>query len=42
MILFFMGLFIIIGCVKDTGALNLVAEQVIEISDNKLGRIIDP
>ena len=30
--LFFMGLFIIIGCVKQTGALAWVAEQVIAIS----------
>ena len=35
-ILFFMGLFVIIGCVKQTGALAWVAEQVIELSGNKL------
>ncbi len=39
-ILFFMGLFIIIGCVKETGALKLVAQQVIEISDNRLVLLI--
>jgi Na+/H+ antiporter NhaD/arsenite permease-like protein len=35
-ILFFMGLFVIIGCVKETGALAWVAQQVIAISDNQL------
>jgi Na+/H+ antiporter NhaD/arsenite permease-like protein len=35
-ILFFMGLFIIIGCVKETGALTLVAEQVIDVSGNRM------
>ncbi|TWU30570.1 ArsB/NhaD family transporter [Novipirellula artificiosorum] len=35
-ILFFMGLFVIIGCVKQTGALAWVAEQVIEVSGNRL------
>lgn len=39
-ILFFMGLFVIIGCVKDTGALSLVAEKVIEVSDNELTLLI--
>lgn len=39
-ILFFMGLFIIIGCVKDTGALKLVAQQVIEISDNQMSLLV--
>ncbi len=39
-ILFFMGLFIIIGCVKQTGALSLVAQQVIEISDNRLELLV--
>lgn len=39
-ILFFMGLFVIIGCVKETGALKLVAEQVIEVSDNELTLLI--
>lgn len=39
-ILFFMGLFIIIGCVKETGALEWVAKQVVELSENKLGLLI--
>ncbi|TWU00922.1 ArsB/NhaD family transporter [Stieleria varia] len=39
-ILFFMGLFIIIGCVKQTGALAWVAEQVIQLSGNELTLLI--
>ena len=39
-ILFFMGLFIIIGCVKQTGALAWVAEQVIEFSGNRMTLLI--
>ena len=39
-ILFFMGLFVIIGCVKQTGALGLVAEQVVALSDNRLSLLI--
>lgn len=39
-ILFFMGLFIIIGCVKQTGALAWVAEQVVDLSGNKMGLLI--
>ncbi len=39
-ILFFMGLFIIIGCVKQTGALSLVAQQVVELSDNRLELLV--
>ncbi|MEM6689427.1 MAG: ArsB/NhaD family transporter [Planctomycetota bacterium] len=39
-ILFFMGLFIIIGCVKETGALAWVATQVVELSDNRLSLLI--
>lgn len=39
-ILFFMGLFIIIGCVKQTGALAWVAEQVIVLSDNRMVLLI--
>ena len=39
-ILFFMGLFIIIGCVKQTGALDWVAGQVVELSGNKLGLLV--
>ncbi len=35
-----MGLFVIIGCVKETGALAWVAQQVIEVSENKLGRLV--
>jgi len=35
-ILFFMGLFVIIGCVKQTGALGWVAEQVVLFSDNRM------
>lgn len=39
-ILFFMGLFIIIGCVKQTGALSWVAQQVIELSGNRLTLLV--
>lgn len=39
-ILFFMGLFIIIGCIRHTGALTLVSNSVLEISDNKLGLLL--
>ena len=39
-ILFFMGLFIIIGCVKQTGALGWVAKQVIALSDNQLSLLV--
>jgi Na+/H+ antiporter NhaD/arsenite permease-like protein len=39
-ILFFMGLFIIIGCVKETGALAWVSEQVIEFSGNRMTLLI--
>lgn len=39
-ILFFMGLFIIIGCVKQTGALSWVAQQVIELSGNRLALLV--
>jgi Na+/H+ antiporter NhaD/arsenite permease-like protein len=39
-ILFFMGLFIIIGCVKQTGALAWVAQQVIAVSDNQLHLLV--
>jgi Na+/H+ antiporter NhaD/arsenite permease-like protein len=35
-ILFFMGLFVIIGCVRQTGALSLAAEQVVRLSDNRI------
>ncbi len=39
-ILFFMGLFVIIGCVKQTGALEWVAQQVIAFSGNKLELLV--
>ena len=39
-ILFFMGLFVIIGCVKQTGALELVAKQVVAISGNRLELLV--
>ena len=39
-IMFFMGLFIIIGCVKQTGALAWVAEQVIAFSGNEMSLLI--
>ena len=39
-ILFFMGLFIIIGCVKQTGALSWVAMQVVEFSDNEMTLLV--
>lgn len=39
-ILFFMGLFVIIGCVKQTGALAWVAQQVILLSDNRMELLI--
>lgn len=39
-ILFFMGLFVIIGCVKQTGALSWVASQVIQLSDNRLELLV--
>lgn len=39
-ILFFMGLFIIIGCVKQTGALAWVAQQVIDVSGNRMELLV--
>ena len=39
-ILFFMGLFVIIGCVQETGALSLVAEQVVTFSGNRMSLLI--
>src|SRR6056297_2492673 len=39
-ILFFMGLFVIIGCVKQTGALAWVAEQVIAVSGNRMELLV--
>ena len=38
--MFFMGLFIIIGCVKQTGALAWVAQQVIAMSDNEMSLLL--
>ena len=38
--MFFMGLFIIIGCVKQTGALAWVAQQVIALSDNEMSLLL--
>jgi len=35
-----MGLFVIIGCVKQTGALALVAQQVVILSDNRMELLI--
>lgn len=39
-ILFFMGLFLIIGCVKATGALSFASEQVIALSGNRIEFLI--
>ncbi|MDE0865398.1 MAG: ArsB/NhaD family transporter [Rubripirellula sp.] len=39
-IMFFMGLFIIIGCVKQTGALAWVAQQVIAFSGNEMSLLL--
>lgn len=39
-ILFFMGLFVIIGCVKQTGALKLAGEQVVAFSDNRIELLV--
>ena len=39
-ILFFMGLFVIIGCVKQTGALKVVASGVVALSDNQIGLLV--
>ena len=39
-ILFFMGLFVIIGCVKQTGALGWVAQQVIDLSGNRVELLV--
>ena len=39
-IMFFMGLFIIIGCVKQTGALSWAAQQVVDLSGNDLSLLI--
>ena len=39
-ILFFLGLFLIIGCVKATGALNWLAEQVVTLSGGSIGLLV--
>lgn len=39
-ILFFLGLFLIIGCVKATGALNWLAEQVVVLSSGSTGLLV--
>ncbi|MEZ6087239.1 MAG: SLC13 family permease [Pirellulaceae bacterium] len=39
-ILFFTGLFVIIGCIRHTGALTLVSQQVIELSGNELSLLL--
>lgn len=39
-IIFFMGLFLIIGCVKATGALAWVAQQVVALSGNQMTALV--
>jgi Na+/H+ antiporter NhaD/arsenite permease-like protein len=39
-ILFFTGLFLIIGCVESTGALERLAEAVVSLADNREGVLI--
>lgn len=39
-ILFFLGLFLIIGCVKATGSLNWLAEQVVALSNGNTGLLV--
>ncbi len=39
-ILFFLGLFVIIGCVKATGALAWLAEQVVELSQGQITALV--
>ncbi|MCO6044687.1 ArsB/NhaD family transporter [Aeoliella sp. ICT_H6.2] len=39
-ILFFLGLFLIIGCVKATGALSWLAEQVVDLSNGSTGLLV--
>jgi len=39
-ILFFLGLFVIIGCVKGTGALNWLAQQVVELSGGQTSALV--
>ncbi|MEM9702349.1 MAG: SLC13 family permease [Planctomycetota bacterium] len=39
-ILFFTGLFLVIGCVKQTGALDVLAKEVVELSGGKLQLLV--
>lgn len=39
-ILFFMGLFLIVGCVRETGALELMAEQVVVVSGGDTAALV--
>jgi Na+/H+ antiporter NhaD/arsenite permease-like protein len=39
-ILFFMGLFLIIGCVEATGALDWLAERVVDLSQNNVTALV--
>ena len=39
-ILFFLGLFVIIGCVKETGALGWLAGQVVDLSGGQVGALV--
>lgn len=39
-ILFFLGLFVIIGCVKATGSLNWLAEQVVAVSQGEIYALV--
>ncbi len=39
-ILFFLGLFVIIGCVKSTGALNWLAQQVVDFSGGQTTALV--
>ena len=39
-ILFFLGLFVIIGCVKATGALGWLAGQVVDLSGGRVGALV--
>ncbi|QEG34873.1 ArsB/NhaD family transporter [Bythopirellula goksoeyrii] len=39
-ILFFLGLFVIIGCVKATGALAWLAEQVVHLSQGQIAALV--
>ncbi|MBW3598055.1 MAG: ArsB/NhaD family transporter [Planctomycetes bacterium] len=39
-ILFFVGLFVVIGCVEHTGALELVATRVVDLSGQKMAALV--